>query len=843
MKHFVILIASLFLVISNKAQTFTWMKGNSIGAQPGIYGTQGVSSPSNNPGCRHGAATWTDLNGDLWLFGGEGFGTTASLGWLNDLWKYSVQTNEWTWIGGSNTINQSGVYGTQGVATVSNQPGAREFIISWTDDLGNFWLFGGDGFDANSSFGKLGDLWKYNPLTNLWTWMKGFNTADQNGVYGTQGVSNISNLPGGRNASGSWIDSNGNLWLFGGRGLPAAGPSGFLNDLWKYNLSTNQWTWMKGSNLISQNGIYGTLNVSSVANLPGGNEFPTCFIQSGELYLFGGRAYPAAGPPSYLNSFWKYTIATNQWTWIGGNNNTHSTGIYGTLKIPAAPNFPGARMCAVGWNDGSGNFWLFGGEGVASSPGVGSLNDLFKYNLSSGLWTWTKGANTLDQLANYGIQTIPSPTTIPGARYYNTSWPIVNGKGWLIGGLGYASINLADNLEDLWQFFPSCQPQSITASPSSSLCSGNSVTLTSGYSNGAAVNWYNIAVGGTAVGTGTTLTIPTLTTAGSNSTYSFYAESNSCNNFPRTAIQLTVLPLPSLSISGTSSICSGDTYSFTAVGSGMSYTWNTGATSANISGIGVNNTTFTVICSDGFCYNQQSISLIVNPLPQVNITGPASLCSGQTTTLSVAGTAVTYTWSTGANTSSILISPSSNSVYTLIGEDANFCSNASTLSLTVHPLPLISVQSKSAICVGEQVLISASGAISYSWSSGQNTNTVSVGPQITSSYTVIGTDLNACSSSQSITVLVFECVGLNESSLEQNDFNFSLFPNPTIEKVSVKKGNLKSLVLVITSVNGMEVFNQQITENELKINLAKGIYFCTGSANSQKLKTIKLVVE
>src|SRR4029079_318480 len=69
-----------------------------------------------------------------------------------------------TWIKGDNTINQSGVYGTKGIAATGNKPGARDFSATWKDNTGNLWLFGGLGYD-NSSVGYLNDLWKYNPST------------------------------------------------------------------------------------------------------------------------------------------------------------------------------------------------------------------------------------------------------------------------------------------------------------------------------------------------------------------------------------------------------------------------------------------------------------------------------------------------------------------------------------------------------------------------------------------------------------------------------------------------------------------------------------------------------
>jgi hypothetical protein len=86
----------------------------------------------------------------------------------------STAANEWTWMGGSGTVGsnggQPGVYGTLGMPASGNIPGGREYATSWTDGSGNFWLFGGIGYDAKG-LGELqlNDLWEFNPSTNAWT--------------------------------------------------------------------------------------------------------------------------------------------------------------------------------------------------------------------------------------------------------------------------------------------------------------------------------------------------------------------------------------------------------------------------------------------------------------------------------------------------------------------------------------------------------------------------------------------------------------------------------------------------------------------------------------------------
>jgi N-acetylneuraminic acid mutarotase len=353
---------------------WTWMKGDNARNKLGVYGTQGTADAANKPGCRDRSVSWTDASGNFWLFGGSN-----NSGRLNDLWKYNTVTNEWTWVNGDNSFNQWAVYGTQGVADAANKPGSREYSVSWADASGNLWLFGGYGVDELGNWGVLSDLWKYNTAIDEWTWMKGDNITYQNGVYGTQGIADAANNPGSRQRHVSWKDASGNFWLFGGNGTDGNGFSGYLNDLWKYNTGTNEWTWMKGDNSTNQWGVYGTQGTADAANNPGGRDRSAGWIDaSGNFWLFGGNGYDVSGLSGSLNALWKYNTATNEWTWVKGDNSRNQWGVYGTQGTADAANKPGGRSYPLSWMDSSGNLWLFGSSGYDVSGINGSLNDMWK---------------------------------------------------------------------------------------------------------------------------------------------------------------------------------------------------------------------------------------------------------------------------------------------------------------------------------------------------------------------------------------------------------------------------------------------------------------------------------
>ena len=287
------------------ADQWTWMNGDSTVNISGVYGSLGIPSAANNPGARQESVSWKDASGNLWLFGGRNY---TSFGYLNDLWKYDPLTNQWTWVKGDSTVNTPGVYGSLGIPSAANKPGSRFSGTCWTDVAGNFWLFGGLGYSSLNNVSGLNDLWKYNPSTNQWTWVKGDSTAGGAGVYCSQGVPAVDNTPGERDGSISWKEASGNLWLVGGDGI-----SNVLNDLWEYDISTNQWTWIKGDSVVAVPGVYGTQGIPATTNKPGARFFSGSWTDGpGNLWLFGGSGF-AAGSLShggYLNDLWKLSNAS-----------------------------------------------------------------------------------------------------------------------------------------------------------------------------------------------------------------------------------------------------------------------------------------------------------------------------------------------------------------------------------------------------------------------------------------------------------------------------------------------------------------------------------------------------
>lgn len=417
-----------------------WESGAKQGSYSN-YGTLGVPDTANEPPKRLMATNWTDSQGRFWMFGGKP--DIASSQPYNDLWMYDPSTQIWTWMHGSDTLGGSGNYGTLGIASASNVPGSREKAISWVDATGQLWMFGGQGH-GSIGVGFLNDLWKFNPNTNLWTWVSGDNTTNASGNYGTMGVSGSTNMPGARSESQGWVGANGDLWLFGGIYF-----GNYFNDLWKFDVALGQWVWMDGNSTVNALSSYGNLGITANSNDPGARSAAVSWSDlAGDLWLFGGRSQAGR-----FNDGWKYTVSSGEWTWITGNDSVNKKGIYGTQGIAGNNNFPGARSFASGKGDGNGGVWLFGGLGYPAAGSDLELNDLWHFNTLSQQWTWMGGDSLSGKITGlYGKKGTTQCTPRPASRTNYGQCYDPHGNLWIFGG----SVDYAQSgyFADLWKYDP-----------------------------------------------------------------------------------------------------------------------------------------------------------------------------------------------------------------------------------------------------------------------------------------------------------------------------------------------------------------------------------------------------
>ena len=211
------------------------------------------------------------------------------------------------------------------------------------------------------------------------------------------------------------------------------------------------------------------------------------------------------------------------------------------------------------------------------------------------------------------------------------------------------------------------------------------------------------------------------------------------------------------------SICPGSSATLTATGA-TTYSWSSGATTASIVVTPTATTTYTVMGATGAAMSLATATVSVNPPSTITTSGNATVCAGSSTSITAAGV-VTYTWApaTGLDVTTgpiVNASPAVNTSYTISGTDANGCNVYNITTVTVNPLPTITIAATSqTLCPHINTTLTASGASSYFWQPGgsvNSTNAVSVTafPNVNTTYTLTGTDTNGCSSIDTIAITV-----------------------------------------------------------------------------------------
>lgn len=295
------------------------------------------------------------------------------------------------------------------------------------------------------------------PPAPNWSWEGGPNTPKQKGTY--PATAGGTGSPGSRLDAATWSDGAGKLYLYGGFGYgDSLLNTGILSDLWSCDLNTTPpvWTWLGGSKTLNAAPNHGTKGVAASTNTPGSRTRAVTWRDaSGNLWLFGGFLGSLKDIAPYMNDLWKFD-GTN-WTWVTGSSSGPALGVYGTRGLPAPTNSPGARVDASAWVDAAGSFYLFGGYGQADGSQkparIRVLNDLWRFEPATGLWTWLHGSTISEAPAVYGVKGVPSITAVPSARQDALTTVGNDGLLYLFGGFSTGSSKGYNN--DLWRYSPS----------------------------------------------------------------------------------------------------------------------------------------------------------------------------------------------------------------------------------------------------------------------------------------------------------------------------------------------------------------------------------------------------
>ncbi len=427
----------LHYAVFAQAGEWTWMKGSSTANPAGNFGVQGVAAASNTPPGVYSPIYWTDSSGIFWLYGGAQW-TGGANKVYEALWKFDPVSNLWTWVNGNTSTDQFPVYGTIGVPSPTNSPGARSFSgPAWVDLKGNLWFYA-----AASWTTFFYDLWKYDPVTNEWTCMQ---NNSSNPVHGTLGVGKPTNTPGIRwKSSAAWVDDAGDLWFFGGTSF-----SGEFADVWKFDIANNYWIWMAGDSVPAFNAfdaVYGTQGVFDPTNTPGTrNIFCHWKGLDGKFWIYGG-----GNPYTAIHGdYWVFDPAINQWAWMKGVTTTYYPGVSTAKCDTTTTNIRrGVTENSACWVDKAGNFWHLGG--ATAGGNYPCTNDLWVYNPNLNEEVWVSGNSGINPNAVYGTQGVSDPANVPDGRSGGTGWIDQNCNLWYFGG----RTEFIQDYNDLWKYVP-----------------------------------------------------------------------------------------------------------------------------------------------------------------------------------------------------------------------------------------------------------------------------------------------------------------------------------------------------------------------------------------------------
>lgn len=220
-----------------------------------------------------------------------------------------------------------------------------------------------------------------------------------------------------------------------------------------------------------------------------------------------------------------------------------------------------------------------------------------------------------------------------------------------------------------------------------------------------------------------------------------------------------------------------------------------------------------------------------------------SIICGNTATINALSTA-NYSWSTGATTSSIAVSPTVNLSYTVVASNSLGCTASAIANVSVNPITVSVTSSSTTICAGTQINITASGAVNYSWTNGATSPTIVDSPTTSIAYVVTGTNSAGCSASGFALITVNAnpiisilsstsavCAGnaVTYTATGANSYNWDFGPTTSIVTLSPTASTIYTLIG--TGTNGCtNTATVSITVNSFTLDVTPNATVCSGAS-------------
>lgn len=434
-KQFFYLFILILISINSFSQNeWTWMSGYLTSDAVWIYprplptplsvkGTPWVLGSNIKPSVREHPAGGIANNNEIYVYGGASLEYEFS----SDFWVYDISQQKWAFI---SDFGWEAVFDNIGVESSIAHPGGRNRMASSIDKNGNIWLFGGlYKNNYTNEISAQSDLWRYNPKTKKFTY---FGDA-----------TNSLSKPDARYRVRAWFDDNNNFWMYGGA-IDNSTSTYSYNDLWKYNTTTNEWTFISGNKNTTYckdcpNGVYPTTSgTSGVQYFPRArSDYAYWKDNSGNIWIYGG--YAESHGADEFGDLWKFNPINSEWTLISGGD---------ILNPPKTATNPGSRnapYCWVGNDDklymsgGQRQYWYF-------------LRDTWCINTTNGNWELIKNDSLPNEAPISAGYRIESTSNLPGSSVNILNHLTTGSHTYMFSGYGTGSNNLNGFTGAMWRY-------------------------------------------------------------------------------------------------------------------------------------------------------------------------------------------------------------------------------------------------------------------------------------------------------------------------------------------------------------------------------------------------------
>ena len=497
----------------------------------------------------------------------------------------------------------------------------------------------------------------------------------------------------------------------GGTTTLTAQPSGASSYSWSNGATSQSITVGAGSYSVTVTNAQGCSSTANTNVTVDAACTPTISASNGGVICNGGSITLSVGNASNFSDFqWQLNGAN-----IGGATGaTYSATAPGSYSVVATGSCGAVTSSAITVTTSSVSASISGNTTVPTG-GTTTLTA----QPSGMTYTWSNGAT--------------SQSITVGAGTYSVT--VTNAQG--CSSTANATVN--ENV--------GCTP-SVNASNGGIICNGGSITLS--LSNASSFSAFQWQLNGANIA-GATSSTYSATAAGS---YTVVA-TGSCGSVTSSPINVTASSV-SASITGNTTVPTGGTTTLTAQPSGMTYSWSNGATSQSIT-VGAGSYTVTVTNTQG-CTSSANATVSENSscTPLIQVTNNGVICNSGSVTISVSN-AVNFTsfqWRlNGSNMAGATASTYVTSVpgdYSVVATSAS-CGSATSTSVAVTTSTInASITGNTNVSTGGTTVLTAQPAgMTYSWSNGATTQSITVGA---GSYTVTVTNAQGCSSTANATV-------------------------------------------------------------------------------------------